>query len=346
MLQDIDLRALAEMDGPERAFVSAYLTGRKGLRAVEARADKIRALLEDDADAAAHFEESYRLIQTLLKEHPPEEGRGMCIFASYVLDFVQGHRVSVAVPDLLRLGPAPYIRPLARLQDTYEKFALVAADNTDTRIYLVAAENTELEDRVKGNIKNRVKKGGWSQKRYARRRKNELHHYAAEVAEVLEDLDRKESIDHIILMGSQETIQEIEDAFSEPLADKVIGETSADLDADTDDLVDDAYDLFFKEEREEDRHLWERIQGEYLADHPAAVGAEDVLMALLNGRVEHLLITQDVKLDGTRCRDCENVTAGSPDTCPYCKKSEVIPVDLVNELVRHAEITDADVDFT
>lgn len=55
MLQDIDLRALAEMDGPERAFVSAYLTGREGLRAVEARADKIRALLEDDADAAAVY---------------------------------------------------------------------------------------------------------------------------------------------------------------------------------------------------------------------------------------------------------------------------------------------------
>jgi uncharacterized OB-fold protein len=51
-------------------------------------------------------------------------------------------------------------------------------------------------------------------------------------------------------------------------------------------------------------------------------------------------------LDGTRCRDCENVSAGRRDTCPYCKKSDVIPVDLVNEMVRHAEITDADVDFT
>lgn len=82
MLQDIDLRALAEMDGPERAFVSAYLTGREGLRAVEA-----------------------------------------------------------------------------------------------------------------------VKKGGWSLKRHARRPKNVPHHYAAEVAAVLQDLEQKESIGHIILMG-------------------------------------------------------------------------------------------------------------------------------------------------
>jgi peptide subunit release factor 1 (eRF1) len=211
VLQDIDLRELAEMEGPERGFVSACLTGREGLRTVEARADRIRAMLEDNSDAVA--------------------------------------------------------------------------DNTDTRIYLMAAENTELEDQVWGNIKNRVKKGGWSRKRYARRRKNELHHYAVEVAEVLEDLDRKESIDHIILMGSRDTMQEIEDALSEQMADKVIGEKSADLDAGTDELVDDAYDVFFKEEREEDRHLWERIRGEYLADHPASVGSEDVLMALLNGRV-------------------------------------------------------------
>lgn len=59
MLQDIDLRELAEMEGPERAFVSAYLTGQEGLRAVEARAKKIRAMLKEDSDTKTHFEESY-----------------------------------------------------------------------------------------------------------------------------------------------------------------------------------------------------------------------------------------------------------------------------------------------
>lgn len=346
MLQDIDLRDLSEMGGPERAFVSAYLTGGEGLRAIEARADRIRGMLEDDSDAATHFEESYRLIRGLIEDHPPEEGKGMCVFASYILDFARGHRISVPVENLLHLGTAPYVRPLARLQDTYERFALVAADNKETRIYLVAAENTELEDRVRGNVKNRVKKGGWSQKRYARKRKNELRNYAGEVAEALVKLDRKESFHHIILLGSGETIQQIREELHPPLAERVIGQRPADLDAGTDELVDEAYELFFKEEGEEVRDLWERIRNEYLAEHPAAVGPEDVLMALLNGRVENLLITRDIEMRGVRCRECDNVSAGRPDTCPYCRKAELIPLDLVNEMVRRAELTDADVDFT
>lgn len=346
MLQDIDLRKLAEKAGSERAFVSAYLTGEAGWRRVEARAEKIAGMLADDSDAATHFRESYRLVRDWIGDHPPEEGKGSCVFASYVLDFVQGHQVSVPVPDTLYLGTTPYVRPLARLQDTYEKFALVVADNTATRIYLVAAEHTELEDRIKGDIKNRVKKGGWSQKRYARKRKSDLHDYAGEVADALEELDREESFHHIVLLGSEETTREIREALNTPLSDRVIGEKTADLDADTAELVDDAYDVYFKEERREDRHLWEEIRDDYFSGGPAAVGSEDVLMALLNGRAERLLVTQDVKMTGVRCRDCDNVAAGEPDQCPYCKKADLIPLDLVNELVRRAELTDADVDFT
>lgn len=270
----------------------------------------------------------------------------MCVFASYVLDFVKGHRLSVEVPNTLCLGSSPYVRPLARLQDTFEKFALVVADNSNTRIYLVAAQNIELEDRVKGDIKNRVKKGGWSQKRYSRSRENELHHYAEEVAEALKAVDDHESIDHIILLGTGETIREIEKELSEALLEKVIGKKSADLDAEVSELLESAYELFFKEEQEEEQHLWERIQDAYLSEHPAAVGPADVLMALLNGRVESLLITKDVEMEGSRCRECQNVTAGLPDTCPYCSKTDLIPIDLVNEMVRQAEMTDAEIDFT
>lgn len=346
MLQDIDLRKLSEMAGSERAFLSAYLTGKEGWRTVEARSEKIEGMLADDSDAATHFRESYRLIHRWIEDHPPGEGKGTCVFASYVLDFVEGHQVSVPVPDILHLGTTPYVRPLARLQDTYEKFALVVADNTATRIYLVAADNTELEDRIKGDIKNRVKKGGWSQKRYARKRKSDLHDYAGEVADALKALDREESFHHIVLLGSEETTREIREALNTPLSDRVIGQQSADLDADTAELVDEAYEMYFKEDRRDDRNLWEEIRDAYFAGDPAAVGPEDVLMALLNGRVDHLLITQDVTKTGVRCRECDNVAAGEPDHCPYCKKEALIPLDLVNELVRRAELTDADVDFT
>ncbi len=345
MLHDINLRSLAELSGPEQAFVSAYFTGQEGFRAIEARADTIRAMLDDESDETTHFEQSYSIIRKWLEENPPNESQGVCVFASYVLDFVRGYHVDVKVPDVLRLGVTPYIRPLAELQEEYEKFVLVVADNKETQIYLVAAESAELMDKIKGNIKNRVKKGGWSQKRYSRRREKELLHYAKDVAASLEQLDREESFKRIILLGARETIREIQEELSQELSEKVVGEKPADLNSPTNELVDEAYELFFEDERENERDLWKRIKDEYFSGGPAAVGAKDVLVAVLNGRVESMVITRDAQITGAMCRECENVSAGRHDKCLYCGKDDVIEVDLVNQLVRHAELTGADVNF-
>ena len=159
--------------------------------------------------------------------------------------------------------------------DEYENFLVITADNHETRIYLVAAKGVEEEETIHGRVKNKVKKGGWSQKRYARKRKSELRHYAKEVLETLERLD----------------------------------------------------------------------QEEYLAGHPAALGPEDVLLAILNGRVESLIINSGVRLEGIRCSECENIAAGTPHACPYCQARDLLQIDLVNELVRQAEMSDADLEF-
>lgn len=162
---------------------------------------------------------------------------------------------------------------------------------------------------------------------------------------VLEQLSQEESFNRIVFLGSTETINEIEAELSKELSDKVIGEKPADLKAPTDELIGEAYEIFFQEERQEERNLWMRIRDEYFSDNPAVVGPNDVLMALLNGRVDTMILTRDVKIKGTLCRDCENVSAGERESCAYCKKKDIIEIDLVNELVRQAQLTGAEVDF-
>src|SRR5690606_7133511 len=110
-------------------------------------------------------------------------------------DYLQVIRLERSVPDLLWVDSSPYIRPLAELRDEYENFVVVAASNTDTRVYVVTSAKPDEEARVRGDVKNHVKVGGWSQKRYARRRDKELHHYAREIADVLSDLAARESFD-------------------------------------------------------------------------------------------------------------------------------------------------------
>lgn len=344
-LQGIDLRSFAELQEAERAYLSLYASSPDSLNLINQRAEQIRHLLADTPDELAYFERNLELVRTWLDKNP-FTGAGLCVFACEMLDYVQGIALTVAPVDTLRVDAAPYIRPLAELQDEYENFLVVAADNQATRIIQVTSARADLANRVRGDVKNHVRKGGWSQQRYARRRDKELLHYAKEINDVLANLVRTGNFRRIVLLGSQETLTKLQGVLSTEVAKRVVGLAPADLHEEEDALVTAAYELFFAEERSEETRLWERIQAEYLSDGLAVVGAAAVLDALDQGRVGELLVTRDAQLEGTRCTACERVVAITVTTCPLCGDHHVFPVDLVNEMTHQAKLTSATVEFS
>lgn len=344
MLDSINLRELAEMSGPERAFLSLYLSSPDAIKSLEDRANQIRRLLTGEDDELEHFERSYEMIRDTLEE---EKIAGpMVMFASWALDYLVGYPLTVAPPDRLWIDSSPYIRPLAELQDEYETFVIVTADNYDARIYLVSEMKAEAVERVKGDVKNQVRKGGWSQKRYQRRRDNELLHYAKEVVEILQKVVDEEEIERIVLLGQDEALNEIEEAMPEGLLSLVAGRESVDLDSTAKELVERAVPLFFARERDDEASSWARIRKEALSDGLAAIGPAAVLSAVKEGRVEEIIVQRDLELFGMRCRDCETLAYAKPQQCPQCHSSSVFVVDLVNEITELASKTSARVDFT
>jgi len=344
MFNNIELRDLAKVSGPERAVLSLYLTNKESYGGLKGRIDTIRALLSDDAAETEHFEENLKLVEKWLSEHVWETD-GVCLFVCWALDYIQAYPLTVAVPDLLWMDSSPYIRPLAELQDEYENFVVVAADNTASRIFFVTSARADQDARIKGDIKNNVKKGGWSQKRYERRRINDLVHYSKEIVDILTEMDQKEKFDRIFLVGSQETMVQVENALTPPLAAKLAGTKNVDFSAGDDQIFDTAFDLFFVAEREAEAKLWDKIKNEYCKGGLAVTGPEEVLKAAAVGRVEKIAVTRDAKLAGTRCRDCENLSAGELRKCKVCGSADVFPVDLVNELVELLALSSAEADF-
>lgn len=344
-LQGIDLRSFSELQEAERAYLSLYASGPDSLNQLNQRVAQMRNLLADRPDELAYFERNLALVRTWLDQNP-FTGAGLCVFACEMLDYIQGIPLPVAPVDTLRVDAAPYIRPLAELQDEYENFLVVAADNTATRIIQVTSAKAATAERVRGDIKNAVRKGGWSQQRYARRRDKDLLHYAKEINDLLGNLVRTGNFQRIVLLGSQETLTKLQSVLSTEVAERVVGQAAADLRAEEDALVAAAYELFFQEERAEEMRLWERIQTEYLRDGLAVVGPAAVLDALHQGRVAELLVTRDADLQGTRCAACERVVAVTVNACPVCGENQVFPVDLINELVHQAELTSTTVEFS
>ncbi len=330
MLHRIDLQALAERKGPERSFLSLYVSAKDALNKLDGRIRRVRDML-DDADEAEHFDKNLELIQTYLDENPFASA-SMCLFACWATDYLHVFPLDVEVPDLLWVDSSPYIRPLAELKDELETFVVVTADNTDTHIYTVTSAEPSEEERVKGDIKNHVRKGGWSQQRYARRREKELLHYAKEVAEVLADIEKKGRFDRLFLVGSDEAMREIEAVLPNAVLNKLVGKRAVDLHQE-DEVWERVFEMFTKEERAAERSLWETIKNEYLRGGQAVTGVKATLEAAAVGRARKMIVTRDAKIAGTRCRDCENLSEGATPACPVCNSDSVFTVDLVNELV-------------
>lgn len=345
--EDADLRELAELESGERAFVSCYLCPPTARDWLERRVKQVENFLADEPDDLEHFHDGMRLIEAWLEENKPEkDAPAICVFACFGLDFIRGYALPVEVPPLLRLGPAPLIRPLAEIEDEHEDFVFVTADNEEAEIHLVSTTMIRQRERIKGDIKNHVKKGGWSQKRYQRRRQNELLHYAKEVVAQLEELYKQRKFPRLVLLGSKEAREAILEHLSRELEEVLVGESAANLNTDEDALLKAAHEYTVKAERREERSLWDRIKAEYLGNGLAATGVEAVWHALANGRADEIIVDRKLKLRGYKCRKCENITPQDEDrACAYCSSDEVFRIDLLDEIVRQAERTSARVDF-
>ena len=197
MFTDIDLRELANMKAPERAFLSLYIAGRHSMADLEKRLHKIGNMLKGggiEKDEREHFDENVKAVMSYLEQHPLGSG-SLCVFSCWALDFFKVIPLTATVKDLVWIGSSPYIRPLAELQDEYENIAVVVADNKKARIFLVSSAVAGSEEVIRGNVKNHVKKGGWSQQRYERRRDKQLHLYANEIVEAISKLEREEKFE-------------------------------------------------------------------------------------------------------------------------------------------------------
>ena len=344
MFNQIDLRKLAELSAPDRAFLSLYLSGPAAIAALDKRIRTDRSLLKDHRDELEYFDQNMKMLEDYFNRSPHKSG-SLCLFACWVLDFFEAHTLPVAVPDLLWVDSSPYIRPLAELQDEYENYAVVVADNRSAKVFLVASSVASREVQITGNVKNHVKVGVWSQQRYERRRDKQLQDYAKDIADELMELDRENAFRRVLMVGSKETLRAIRAALPNQIARKAVEDKALDLGKSDDWVQKEIFDLFVEQERASEQALWELIKSEQLRSGLAVVGIEDVLYAAKAGRVEKVVVTRNAHFDGVRCRDCEHLEASTRSECPKCGSTSLFKVGLVNECAELIYMSGAEIDF-
>ena len=329
-----DLKELADITTPDRAFLSIYLSGSHSVTDIEKKLNKLRRVLKPGQmgkDEREYFDENVKTIEEYLQKNPPQN-ESLGIFTSQAIDYFKVISLPSPVDNVVRIDSYPYIRPLAEIYDDYEDVAVVVADNEKVRIFIVSSSVSGSEEMIKGNIKNHVKVGGWSQKRYERRRDNQLLQYGREIASALVKLDAEVKYGHVLLVGSREILRIVHENMPKDQQIKII-EKSLDLSRGEGTINHDIMELLSDEEQRSQQDYWETIRAEYLREGLAVVGLDEVLEAANSGRVDKAIIDRAFHPQVERCQNCDGLNIGETPTCAVCGSQLLFKVSVINEIL-------------
>jgi peptide subunit release factor 1 (eRF1) len=336
------LRQLADL-APERGRVlSIYLNLDPAEFATPpARASAITSLLNDaqrqveeiDGDLSHDdrmaLREDVEAVRDALEQPGiADEGtRGVAVFACGPAGLLETLRVKRRLDSRVVIDATPFVEPLVQAT-AGGLWCVLLANRRIARIFTGTPEQLDETDRVEDNVHSQHQQGGWSQARYQRAVDEDVRDHLAHTAEVVFELFKREGFEHLIIGAPEETVGDLERQLHPYLQERLAGHVRVDVENSTpDDVRAASEEPITEHERRRERELLDRLEHGLGAGGRAAAGADDVLGALEEGRVDTLLMSEDFR-------------AGSGVAERAMEKALESSADVV--VVRHHDLTEHD----
>ena len=239
--------------------------------------------------------------------------RGVAMFSCSRGRLLEGDRAAGARSSQVVVEPAPHVRQLESVLDEYERFGMVVADSQRARVFLFevgeVVERTELFDTVE-----EVK-----------------HQHLRHAAEVAFRLFQEEPFDHLVIGAPPEVAAELAACLHPYLRDRLVERLSLSVQATDEQLRRAALDVERAVERKKEQALVRKLRDAVGSGRRGVGGLDPTLRALVERRVEHLLVSQGYRAPGWHCRPC-GYLAKVGRRCPLCNE----PMDQTSDVVEHA----------
>jgi peptide chain release factor subunit 1 len=269
-------------------------------------AHEVKTGLREDFERLDRFFES---------EFDRDGARGLAVFAAGPDNVWSVLSLPCPVPDAARVADDFLLAPLVPLLGRGNGLLVAVVGREQGRVLeLRGGRLREIADRTE-ETPGRHDQGGWSQARFQRHiEKLEHDHYKSVVAE-LEGRFRTLGRPRIVVVCSEDTRAELQEAFPAEIADAIIGWTNAGAHASEAELLD-VVEPFLEEWRGiRESQVVERWREEIGKGARGTAGWADTLEAASDGRVETLLHQAGVERDAYRCPSCGRAALDAK-TCP------------------------------
>ncbi|QLC48961.1 hypothetical protein HWN40_01075 [Methanolobus zinderi] len=347
---DIDIRPLAEIYAEKNVYLSVYLPvgGRENEHPNKIFLDsRLKAIKEVvTGELLSDFEKTLEMAEEYIFEPAISGEKGRIIFASSPESFLQVYRLAVEPERSLVLDTSPYLLPLARLRADYEDYGMLLVDSQEARFVCIRSDLAEEREHLSTDLMNKHKKGGWSQMRFNRQRKEAMKSFFTEVAGNVEDTCGKLKTKGLVLAGPGNAKQQLQEMLPEEVRNSILDVIDVPMDIPKDELIESGNSVLQEEELAESNRWAKKFKSEILKGGLAVAGVKNVGQALEQARVNVLLMRRASSVPGWICERCQNLQANAtpPVECDRCG-GPTSKVNILEEFYELAQRTGADVEF-
>ncbi|PLS76374.1 MAG: hypothetical protein CYG61_02265 [Actinobacteria bacterium] len=329
------IRALAVRASQDAPVVSLYLDvdGRRFLRPrdYEVHLDSLaRSALDRhgpvvEADVA-------RIVGHVKAGIDRSRTRGLALFSCEAAGLWEIVELPVPVRNQVVANSSPSIRQLEAVVDNNERFGVLLADKQRARMFVFElgqlVDKSEVFDQLPRHEDDR---GDWN-KDHVRDHSAELaHHHLKRAAQVAFSVFQSQGFDHLIVGAPEEICNELERVLHSYLKDRIAARISVPVNATDAVICEAALAVEAEVERAKEMALVTRLRDAVGSGNGGVAGLDKVLAALVERRVETLLVSDGYESPGWRCHACRHLAVLGP-SCPVC----ATPMHQVDDVVEEA----------
>jgi peptide subunit release factor 1 (eRF1) len=266
--------------------------------------------------------------------------RGLVFFACTADGFFEIIESPLPTRNDIVINHTPHVRPLESILQAYERFAVLLVDRQRARLFrFELGELTELTE-----VFDAVPRGGdqaghpaqGSRGAHVQRHSEEVaHRHLKHAAEVTFGELQQRPVDHVILGGPHEVVVELEGLLHTWVRDRVVDRLVIPATAGPDDVRQAALAVEEDVTRRRGAALVDRLRDAIGTGGAGVAGLEGTLAALVERRVDLLLVSDGYATEGWRCRSCRYL-GPLGRRCPVCANSMDLVDDVVEEAVEEA----------
>lgn len=348
MMIENRIRELARLDGGTDPILSMYVDTRRG---DGEQRERIRLFLKNEMTRLrgemggnGHektIERGIGELESLLANDISPSTRGVALFVDPRDGNVATIELPVSVEPQVSLSPRPALRQLVRARNAHPPVLVVMIDGRSARLWRVELDRVVQHEEKENETFDHRNDRNIRPEQVERHQQEHVGRHLRETADYASRWLSDRALAGLVLSGQNQYTTQFREHLSAAADARVLGVLHLDIRASEEDIRGAVGELLSQRRANIAR---ERLAAIKDAGELGPMGAAKVADAANQRRLQSLVISGNAQVTGWRCTSCGTLGQNVPLGCPACG-SAVLTLDLVEELIAHAEAESAEVVF-